>query len=102
MKWWLKYIDLYRHHRYFDGDDTLVKMLARVSGKEELMKHFVLLRDVPGMQHRAGSLQRSLAAVYPDSLPLMMDMWLEVKVSPNDAYDMIPIRKEDVIRRGVK
>ena len=77
----------------FRGDD-LVRGLIRSEHGEELARLFQQMWFLPEFKERAAMMQRALFADEPKLLPLVFHVWLGSKVTPTEAYHMMPLSAE--------
>nr|BAP68936.1 RxLR effector candidate protein [Hyaloperonospora arabidopsidis Emoy2] len=74
----------------FRGDD-LVRGLIRSEHGEELARLFQQMWFLPEFKERAAMMQRALFAEEPTLLLSVYAVWLEAKVTPAEAFRMMPI-----------
>ena len=79
--------------QFFRGDDSVTGLIQGGRG-EELVQLFHQLWGVPELKERAAMMQRALFAEEPKLLPLVFHVWLGSKVTPTEAYHMMPLSAE--------
>uniref|UniRef100_A0AAV1U386 RXLR phytopathogen effector protein WY-domain domain-containing protein n=1 Tax=Peronospora matthiolae TaxID=2874970 RepID=A0AAV1U386_9STRA len=87
MQWLTKF---HTPGQSFRGDD-LVTGLVRDGHGKELVRLFQEMRFFPELKERAAMMQRALLAQEPKLSSSAFDVWLGAKVTPAEAFHMMPI-----------
>uniref|UniRef100_A0AAV1UKL3 Uncharacterized protein n=1 Tax=Peronospora matthiolae TaxID=2874970 RepID=A0AAV1UKL3_9STRA len=76
---------------YSYRNDVEVQRFLQRGKKDELAKLFFQLREYPELKERVEAMQRELLGEHPEALPEVLDVWLQLKLIPEDAFVMMPV-----------
>uniref|UniRef100_M4C4Z7 RxLR effector candidate protein n=2 Tax=Hyaloperonospora arabidopsidis (strain Emoy2) TaxID=559515 RepID=M4C4Z7_HYAAE len=68
-----------------------VRRLFQPGKRDELVKLFLQLREHPEHKKRVEAMQRELLEERPEALPEVLDVWLQLELSPEGAFFMMPV-----------
>ncbi|CAI5733833.1 unnamed protein product [Hyaloperonospora brassicae] len=84
LKLWISYM-ISIGNKVFSNNE-IVRLLVDKRSEKQAVAFLSWLESVDGMKDHAERLQEALAVEFPDSLPLLLEVWLKHDVDPKEVY----------------